>query len=241
MPSIQYEHMLRLQSSKNSSTEIQGNSSSSCPKEDESNTVENQLANDIHKENLEKLAKMSESEILEEKRILEETLDSKLLEFLKNKNKNKKLRKRSAEQDNVVHNISSANKAMMDITISDNKEIKLETDAASPLNSREMTTNTEVSNIKKMKLSLNNDEDDTRIDSKDNEVDIPKSPKKILDESKQKGWLHMDTPEPEKLKWMKDLPEVKKNESVPNKEYNARFDFNGEYNLLHYYISTIKI
>ncbi|EZA59089.1 RNA polymerase II-associated protein [Ooceraea biroi] len=221
MPSIQYEHMLRLQSSKNSPMEIQGNSSSSCTREEEANVIENQMATDIHKENLEKLAKMSEREILEEKRILEETLDPKLIEFLKNKKK--KLRKRSAERSNDVSIVSEVT---MDAEVSDNKEINLETDAASILTAEEATADMHVSSNKKIKLSLN-DHDDTSIDSRNDQLNIPNSPKKILDESKQKGWLHMDAPEPEKLKWMEDLPEEKRNEPTPNADYNARFDFNG--------------
>lgn len=175
--------------------EIQGNSS--CNKEqeqeEEANITENPLAIDIHKENLEKLAKMSEEDILKEKKVLEETLDPKLIEFLRSK----KLGKRSVEQNDMARNVLIASKATMDTEMSTNTEINLETDAASVLAARE-TTDTEVSNNKKMKLLLGNN-DDTTMDSKDDEFDIPTSPKKILDEGKQKGWLHMDIPEPEKL------------------------------------------
>lgn len=82
--------------------------------------------------------------------------------------------------------------------------------------------------------------DDTTMDWKDDEFDIPTSPKKILDEGKQ-GWLHMDIPEPEKLKWMEDLPEQteKQTEPVLHAKYNARFDFNGEYYSSYCYIHVL--
>lgn len=69
---------------------------------------------------------------------------------------------------------------------------------------------------------------DFELESEKEKVDIPKLPEEILEKSKQKGWLHMNTPEPVKLKWMDDLP-AEKNEELPSNEwYNARFDFNGE-------------
>jgi len=209
-------------------------------KEEETNIMENQWAIDIHNENLEKLSKMSEKEILKEKKILEETLNPSLIEFLRNRNKNKKLGKISIKEDNVVqNNIPVTNEVTMDIKISSNKDIKFEIDTASNL--AEVTVNTKISNNKKMKHFLDNN-DDTRINSMNNELDIPNSPKNILDESKQRGWLHMDSPEPEKLKWMEDLPEERKDELITNAEYNARFDFNGKlYNYHYMYIYILYL
>lgn len=126
--------------------EIQGNSSCNKEQEKEAIITENPLAIDIHEENLEKLAKMSEEDIPNEKKVLEGTLDPKLIEFLRSK----KLGKRSVEQTDVARNVLIASKATMDTEMSTNTEINLETDAASVLASRE-TTDTEVSNNKKMK------------------------------------------------------------------------------------------
>lgn len=130
--------------------EIQGNSF--CNKEEEqeqekeADKTENPLAVDIHEKNLEKLAKMSEEDIPNEKKVLEGTLDPKLIEFLRCK----KLGKRSVEQTDVARNVLIASKATMDTEMSTNTEINLETDAASVLAARE-TTDTEVCNNKKMK------------------------------------------------------------------------------------------
>jgi len=197
---------------------------------EEANITENQLAIDIHKENLEKLSKMSEEEILEEKRILEMTLNPSLIEFLRNKNK--KLRKISIKKDNVIqNNIPVTSEVTTDTNISNNKEIKSEIDTESNLIAKEVTVTTEISNNKKMKHFLDNN--DIGINSMNDKLDIPNSSKKILDESKQKGWLHMNIPEPNKLKWMKDLPEESNDKSI-NTEYNARFDFNGKSYNYHY-------
>lgn len=126
MPSIEYIEDMRLQSTKSNSMEIQRNGSASRSREEEINVTENQLAIDIHQENLKKLSKMSEKEILEEKRVLENTLDPKLIEFFKNKST--KLGKKSIGQSNAADcNVSIASEAAMDTEISNNKEIKLET------------------------------------------------------------------------------------------------------------------
>lgn len=51
----------------------------------------------------------------------------------------------------------------------------------------------------------------------------------------------MDLLEPEKLKWMEDLPEQtkKQTEPVPRANYNARFDLNGEYYSSYCYIHML--
>lgn len=144
---------------------------------------------------------MSDEEILREKRCLEETLDPSIIQFLKSK-KSKESEKKLIEQiDPIQHN---------DI-----------------LGTNEMKTDIEMCSDKDMKIS--DSSDNVKMDCKDeNASNIPESPKKILEQSKQEGWLHMNTLELEKLQWMEDLPAEKKDEPIPNKEYNARFDFNGE-------------
>lgn len=193
--------------------------------------MKNQLAIEIHKENLEKLAQMSEVEILEEKKKLEETLDPKIIQFLRNK-KNK-FGKRPIDQDSKQCSASIASKTTVDtevfsdkkIKLSNNSEMDCENDTASTLVTNETAIDTEISN-NRTKLSSN--DIDAKMDCEDDTLSLPKSSKEIFDEGKQKGWLHMNTPEPEKLKWMEDLTEKKKDEPMPDKEYNARFDFNGE-------------
>lgn len=214
----------------NDSTKIQTDESSPCNKR-EAMVTEDQLAIEIHKENLEKLAKMSEEEILEEKRKLEETLDPMIIQFLKNK---KKFGKRSIEQDKQC-SISGVSKTTeIDIEVSSDKKIKLssndndskmdcENDVVSTSITKEVTMDTGKSNDRKIKFPSNVN---TKMDCEDNTINIPELSKEIFEESKQKGWLHM-IPEPEKLKWMENLPEKRKNEPTPTEEYNARFDFNG--------------
>ncbi|XP_012252141.2 RNA polymerase II-associated protein 1 [Athalia rosae] len=57
-------------------------------------------------------------------------------------------------------------------------------------------------------------------------TDIPEPSAEIIQQVEQKGWVHMDTIESDKLKWMEDVP-VTTNNSSPEQPYNARFDFNG--------------
>lgn len=196
--------------------------------------MESQLAVEIHKENLEKLAQMSQAEILTEKKKLEETLDPKIIQFLRNK-KNQQSGKRSIEQNKLQPNVSAVNKIpessnnkKIKLLLNDNSDAKMNCENNVNVSTLEEVMDTETS-IDKTKKTLNDDE---KMDCKDDILDIPESSKEILEESNQKGWLHMDRPEPDKLKWMEDLPEEKKNELMPNEEYNARFDFTGRYYIL---------
>lgn len=208
---------------------VQTDDSSPCNKK-EAMVMEDQLAIAIHKENLEKLAKMSEAEILEEKKKLEETLDPKLIQFLKNK---KKFGKRSIEQDKQYISVASKTTGM-DIEVSSDKKIKLssndndskmdcENGTGSTSITKEVTMDTEEFNDRKIKFPS---DVNTKMDCEDNTINIPELSKEIFEESKQKGWLHM-IPEPEKLKWMENLQEKSKDDPTPTEEYNARFDFNG--------------
>ncbi|KYN10155.1 RNA polymerase II-associated protein 1 [Trachymyrmex cornetzi] len=176
------------------------NESSHCNKEENIVTKYNLLQ--IYKENSLKLTQMSEAEVLKEKRKLEETLDPKIIQFLRNK-KNKSIEK-PIEQNRQL-DASVASKTAVVIEVSSDKKVKLSSN-----DNEEMDYNV-----------------DTKMDCEDGTLTIPDSSKEIFKESKQKGWLHMNTPEPEKLKWMEDLPEKGKDETLPDKEYNARFDFNG--------------
>ncbi|XP_011643526.2 RNA polymerase II-associated protein 1-like [Pogonomyrmex barbatus] len=229
--SLFWQKISKLKSAKDDLVKIQKDEPS-YSKEKEANITEDCLAIEIHKENLEKLAQMSEVEILEEKKKLEEILDPKIIQFLKNKNK---FGKRPIEQDKKQCNISMNNEKVIDtgafsdkrikLLSSDDSEMDCENVIASILATKKKTTDTCLrSHDKKVKFA---DNVDTKMDCEDNVLNIPQLSKEIFEESKQKGWLHMNTPEPEKLEWMEDLPENKEDESVPNKEYNARFDFKG--------------
>ncbi|XP_067847336.1 RNA polymerase II-associated protein 1 isoform X2 [Heptranchias perlo] len=56
------------------------------------------------------------------------------------------------------------------------------------------------------------------MDEKPTEADIPLKP--------EKGWVHMDVPEYEKMEWLKDLPKPRRRKT--NKEMQARFSFHGD-------------
>lgn len=171
-------------------------------KEQANVVIEDQLATEIDRENLEKLAQMSKEEILKEKKNLEDTLDPSIIQFLRNKNK-KSVKKFLNQDSTIQHDILPTNEAGMNINVP------------------------ECVNDRNIKSSLN-DNDDTKMDCEPDSVDIPKSSKDIFEKGKQKGWLHMNSPEPEKLKWMDDLPVEKNDETTSNELYNARFDFSGK-------------
>lgn len=176
-----------------------------------------------HNEEEKSFVAKDQAEILKEK-MLKDMLDPKLIQFFKNR---KKYGKRSIEKG-MQETVLPANTAITDAEVSIDKELKLSTNDNDTVNVsiiKETAIDVGVSNDKKMKLSSN--KNDVNMDYENDAVNIPKSSKEIIEASKQKGWLHMDTPEPEKLKWMEDLMEEEKNEPTINEEYNARFDFNG--------------
>lgn len=175
--------------------------------------MEVQWAAEIHEENLKKLAQMSETEILETKKTLEETMDVKLIEYLRH-GKKRKTSKILTEQQSMQHSISPRHKTEIDINVSSNKKIKFPS----------------------------NNKDDMAMDCECNTSSLPRDLQEILQEGKEKGWVHMDIPEPDKFKWMEDLSLDTKNETDPNEWYNARFDFNGKYIYIIYiyYMITFR-
>ncbi|XP_036147552.1 RNA polymerase II-associated protein 1 isoform X2 [Monomorium pharaonis] len=232
-PSLFWQKVSKLKSVRDN-LKVQRNKSFYCNKEKAGVSTEDQLTIEIHRENLEKLAKMSEAEILEEKKKLEETLDPNIIQFLRNKNK---FGKRRIEQDNKQCSASATSETSMN-TFSDkkmkfssndnNSGMDCEIEITNALTAKETTMDTEESNNRKKQNVIPLDNVDTKMDCEDNNtLSLPELSKEIFEKSKQKGWLHMDTPEPQKLKWMEDLLEEKKDDPSPNEEYNARFDFNG--------------
>ncbi|XP_078263232.1 RNA polymerase II-associated protein 1 isoform X3 [Rhinoraja longicauda] len=63
-----------------------------------------------------------------------------------------------------------------------------------------------------------NSPNDDPMDQESTEPDIPLKP--------EKGWVHMDVLEYEKLEWMKDLPKPRRRKT--NKQMQARFNFQGD-------------
>ncbi|XP_050587930.1 RNA polymerase II-associated protein 1 [Bombus affinis] len=171
---------------------------------DSSVIVEGSWANEIHKENLERLSQMSQEDILKEKSKLEMTLKPELIQFLKNR-RNKKQKVNKAPEDNKTSNGKAQDQ--------NEKSVNAEKLVAE-----------EVPNKDHENLVQNNDVVPMQIDEL--QQDIPKPSKELMQQAKEKGWVHMDSLEPEKLKWMENIPE-KKDEPIPDEPYNARFDFNG--------------
>lgn len=189
----------------NNKIEKSQNSGSLC-NTDNSVIVEGPWANEIHKENLERLSQMSREDILKEKSKLETTLKPELIQFLKDRRNKKQNTTKSFEDKSLS-------------TEKQNQNVK----------------STNVENLitegvpgKHDKGSLkNNDVSPMQIDTL--ETDIPKPPKELMEQAKEKGWIHMDSLEVEKLKWMENIPPEKKDEPAPDEPYNARFDFNGKF------------
>lgn len=178
---------------------------SSSFENEKSNIIEGLWAEEIHKENLEKLNQMSKEDILEEKKKLEASLSPDLLKFLKErKNKKEKDKENKGKTVRFLHE----NKIIMN----------------------EVPEKTE---------HTKQDDKDTPMDVDENKEIIPQPPREIMEQAKQKGWIHMDSLEPEKLKWMENLPSTSKDQPASDEPYNARFDFNGM--LLPYKDESIPI
>lgn len=171
---------------------------------DNSVIVEGLWANEIHKENLERLSQMSQEDILKEKSKLEMTLKPELIQFLKDRRNKKQNTNKSFEDKRL-----NTEKQDQNVKSTNVKNLIIE----------------EVPNKHDKDSLKNNDVSPMQIDVV--EVDIPKPPKELMEQAKEKGWMHMDSLEVEKLKWMENIPPEKKDEPAPDEPYNARFDFNG--------------
>lgn len=170
---------------------------------DKSVIVEGSWANEIHKENLERLKQMSQEDILKEKSKLEITLKPELVQFLRDKRIKKQKINKIQESDEISNNEAQ------DQNIKSTFIKKIVTE--------------KISN--KHDDSIKNNDNTMQIDNV--EQNIPKSSKKLIEQAKEKGWIHMDSLEYEKLQWMEDIPAKKTNEPASDEPYNARFDFNG--------------
>uniref|UniRef100_A0A087XIT2 RNA polymerase II associated protein 1 n=1 Tax=Poecilia formosa TaxID=48698 RepID=A0A087XIT2_POEFO len=149
----------------------------------------------IHQENQAKLQAMSKSEIVEEQKKLLSQLDPRLVEFI-----------RSRKSQSTVSSGSSSEQCSEEGPPAEHTESResCRTAAGSGQSppEAEMEEETEVHFVL---VCLNSEED------------LPVKP--------QKEWIHMDTLEPEKLEWMRDLPSPRKKGT--KKAMQARFDFTG--------------
>ncbi|XP_012288691.1 RNA polymerase II-associated protein 1 [Orussus abietinus] len=168
-------------------------------------------ANEIHELSVQKLNSMSKEDILQEKAKLEASLSPDLIEFIKNRKRKQNDMKESLHFEK--HTIDS------------------EPSTCSPshvLESHKIPKSVKDSDVKQCNTNLENmciDSDQELNNTNNNE--LPKPSVEMFETAKQEGWVHMDTIEPEKLKWMQDLPTENNKDPLPEEPYNARFNFKG--------------
>ncbi|XP_058802458.1 RNA polymerase II-associated protein 1 isoform X2 [Phymastichus coffea] len=155
---------------------------------------------ELHEENVQRLNQMTEEEKLAAIKEIKSTCDSKTIAFLKSM---KKLKNKSKKQ------------------------------ILNKCNSMEMNKSTTLGNsqmdVDKISLSTESKNDEVKMETNAGDVDedLPEPVVEIVKKAEEKGWVHMDDLEPEKVKWMENLPIEKGNQQPPEEPYNARFDFDG--------------
>ncbi|KAG7214110.1 hypothetical protein KM043_001468 [Ampulex compressa] len=169
----------------------------SLKKEERDNVAEASWTNEIHMENLEKLKEMSHEQILKEQKELRTILQPDVIEFLKN-------RKKKIETKIII-----SEGGCEEVDVSEKKQAKVDMEQKN----------------QNKKVSLN-DNNAQPMEIEDPISTLPQQSVDIIMQAKEKGWVHMDRIETEKLKWMEDLP-IEHDEPRPDGPYNARFDFNG--------------
>ncbi|XP_003214628.2 RNA polymerase II-associated protein 1 isoform X1 [Anolis carolinensis] len=185
-----------------------GSLSSGCPRivtgEGLRSLSGEQEAQNIHKENLERLKSMSKEQILQEQKQLLAQLDPNLLAFLKSRHSTTTTKggEEKMEHEKPWKSMHSAAQPapqqekgeILKANLSQESIIEEDPDT-------EKSLRTEIST----KMNVTDD-------------DLPVKP--------QKEWLHMDSVEFEKLEWMKDLPQPRQKKT--KKGMQARFSLKGE-------------
>lgn len=175
---------------------------------DQSFIVSGTEADVVHEENLIRLSRMSQEEILAEQQKLMSTLDPKLLQFiLSRRNPTKSASVDKKGDGNVSGTLEECvNESQMEIE--ETKTIN------TPLT--EFQSSTQLNSEMETEEAL---AAHTAVTDSDILSAVP-----LVSESSNK-WLHMDVVEVEKLKWMSEIPEPPPLPS--DKAYAARFDFQG--------------
>lgn len=155
----------------------------------------------IHEENQAKLREMSQAEILEEQKKLLSQLDPRLVEFV-----------RSCKAQSI-HSSASPSKPPQG-------ESRTE---GVPLDNVSRESDSPKAAVPSQRPQVEEMEEEAK------EGKSPPPSPAAIDEhvpvKPKKEWVHMNVVEPEKLKWMKDLPAPRKKGT--NKAMQARFDFAG--------------
>ncbi|XP_043999307.1 RNA polymerase II-associated protein 1 [Gambusia affinis] len=152
----------------------------------------------IHQENQAKLHAMSKSEILEEQKKLLSQLDPSLVEFIRSRKSQSAVSPGSPSE----HAAAADTRSQEDPPAEHPESGESCRTAAGSVQSPVEAEMEEENQVKSPPLT---------------EDDLPVKP--------QKEWIHMDTLEPEKLEWMRDLPSPRKKGT--KKAMQARFDFTG--------------
>ncbi|KAL7992433.1 hypothetical protein Chor_016689 [Crotalus horridus] len=189
-----------------------------------------QEAQNIHKENLERLQSMSKEQILEEQKRLMAQLDPNLLVFLKSRNGTGTIKEgeRKSEQERptrltepqtLPESQPEAAETLKDIfQLKANTEVEPGTElllrSEAPLRTDAAGESGEELPMKTLRLNL---------------LSVPRAviaEDGALPVKPQKEWVHMDNVEFEKLEWTKDLPLLRQNKI--KKGMQARFSLKGE-------------
>jgi hypothetical protein len=190
-----------------------------------SHIITGSWANEIHKENVEKLSKMKEDEIKQEKGHLEAVLDPRTIAFIKSM-KNSKNKSKSKILEACKNKVIENNKM----------ELDEQAPCSIPQEFENHKIDVEDKNVvkKSIKKDINQMSLETDTYFKSLEKELPEPVIDLVKTAEQEGWVHMDDLEPEKVKWMQDLPESQDNK-LPQEPYNARFDFQGKklYEIIH--------
>ncbi|XP_014210855.1 RNA polymerase II-associated protein 1 isoform X2 [Copidosoma floridanum] len=168
-----------------------------------SHIVSGPWAQEIHEENVEKLKGMSQEEILAEKKNLEAMLNPETISFIKS------IKESRNQLKDKIFSIGNCK----------DMEIDEMQPSASKHNQKIDFDDKSVSHLLDNKMDI--DSEATK------NLELPEPVVDIVKDAVEKGWVHMDDVEPEKVKWMEDLSQ-KEDKTQPTAEpYNARFDFHG--------------
>lgn len=207
----------RVDASRNSGSIPQDKNSSQGSKfGDQSYIIHGKEAEEIHKQNVAQLEKLSVNEIEEERLRLMSQLSSSTIKFLQSRRKHNQ-------------NIQTESETMKPTPIANDEadvpSVKTVIDirCGLPSESKPSAVLKESTGRKKV-FSNSLTSSPSPSQSKEPETDLLATLPINPDEAKQ--WLHMNIVEKDKLEWMKDLPPARKDPS-PDEPYAARFDFQG--------------
>ncbi|XP_072170727.1 RNA polymerase II-associated protein 1-like [Diadema setosum] len=189
--------------------------------------VAKQQAQDIHLENVSKMAAMSEEEILQEQARLKAMLDPGVLAFLRTKNQRSKQPQESAREESILPSHSATNSRSPPSSSSSATPVSTK-QASSPLREgeEEMDTSMEPKTSERGAPTQDSGTSSIREASVGGEKSTQVDSTAAFPVEVNKKWLNMKVVEGDKLEWMSDLP--KPSGKPADSKSQARFDFNGQ-------------